>query len=155
MIQVLELNIRKFCFLEFHNAIKAGSPLQCASRVAGIIISQIYSALLNFHLKFGEILQRWSQFRRVYLHQPALDWVPIKPWGKLHWISQYAQMWTWSFEEGGPWQLNERLTVWQYTPESFTSKSWCWKALYLRTTSYCGDIGEGILQTLMLFLWSN
>ena len=83
MIQVLELNIRKFCFLEFHNAIKAGSPLQCASRVAGIIISQIYSALLNFHLKFGEILQRWSQFRRIYLHQPTLNWVPIKAWAKV------------------------------------------------------------------------
>ena len=41
MIQVLELNIRKFCFLEFHNAIKAGSRVQCASRVTGIMISKI------------------------------------------------------------------------------------------------------------------
>ena len=138
MIQVLELNIRKFCFLEFHNAIKAGSPLQCASRVAGIIISQIYSALLNFHLKFGEILQRWSQFRRIYLHQPTLNWVPIKAWAKVKLNFSICTNVKWYCEDGGPWQLIVRLTDWQYTPESFTSKICCYRALYnLRTTSYC------------------
>ena len=44
----------------------------------------------------------------------------------------------WYCEDGGPWQLIVRLTDWQYTPESFTSKICCYRALYnLRTTSYC------------------
>ena len=71
-----------------------------------------------------------------------LHWIgfQLKLGRKLNWISQYAQMWIWYCEDGGPWQLIERLTVWQYTPESFTSKIWCCKALYLRTTSYCGTL---------------
>ena len=56
VIQVLELNIRKFCFLEFHNAIKAGSLCSVHQELQELSFPRY--TLLNFHLKFGEISQR-------------------------------------------------------------------------------------------------
>ena len=127
------LTEKSFVFLNF--TIKAGSVHQELQESSFLRYTQRRWTFIWSLEKYCKDEANLGVYTSINLHWIGFQ---LKLGRKLNWISQYAQMWTWYCEDGGPWQLIERLTVWQYTPESFTSKIWCCKALYLRTTSYCG-----------------